>query len=196
MSNLGSAIKISVETLSVTIPLGNVQARETHQKTINVAGVEIHKDCAGGGSVHDRPEEESDTTTTVCHLAPSGSPHIITVSGHLQGKETWGILGCAVSNKLVFLERCELGYPILNLITLTELETRAITLPKSPEVVVQERWFAPVEIYSQRTDWLIDTGATTTLITRSFYDSLRLTDPIQPTKMMVNVANGAPIRTS
>ena len=64
-----------------------------------------------------------------------------------------------------------------------------------PRVVIRDRWYLPVKVNSQGGEFLVDSGATTTLVTKEFYDTLRNKPAMVPTTIRVNVADGDPIQT-
>ena len=91
--------------------------------------------------------------------------------------------------KLAVASETEFGRR-LEVISMVELQHRVLTMC-SPNV--QERWYAEVYMNSQKGDFLVDSGATTSMITKDFYDSLSDKPPIIPTKLMVQVADGRSI---
>ena len=81
----------------------------------------------------------------------------------------------------------------MKVLSLRELQHQVLTLV-SPHI--QERWYADVTISDRRGDFLIDGGATTSMITKKFYDSLSNPPPVIPTNVEVKVADGRIIHSS
>ena len=82
----------------------------------------------------------------------------------------------------------------INIVGIAELSAHTLRIPQHA-AMIRERWYIPVKIITTETDFLLDTGATTSLVTRKFYDSLPDRPPMVPTNTLVAVANGEPIRT-
>ena len=75
----------------------------------------------------------------------------------------------------------------IQVMSMAELVTRVLVL-QYPDI--QERWYADVYFASGRGDFLIDTGATTSMITYKFYNSLSNPPPILPSDVRIKVADG------
>lgn len=121
---------------------------------------------------------KSETSATLCN------------HGH------WGLIGQMPleAPRLVSVtsdgtEKCS-----VKLIEPADIGQQTLTL-SNPKVLVKERWYLPIMVNSQRGEFLIDTGATTTLVTKEFYDSLCQKPTLVPTNTIVEVADGEPIRT-
>ena len=66
---------------------------------------------------------------------------------------------------------------------------------KIPRLMVKERWYVVVKVGQKSGDFLVDHGATTTLVSKGFYDSLPQKPPMVPSHMVCEVGNGETITT-
>ena len=75
----------------------------------------------------------------------------------------------------------------LEIISLSELGSRVLSL-HTPQI--QERWYAEVGLGLKKGYFLLDSGATTSMITSRFYNSMSNPPPIIPSDLWVTVADG------
>ena len=64
-----------------------------------------------------------------------------------------------------------------------------------PFVEVRERWYVPLDVNLERGEFLVDSGATTSLVTKDFYDSLSRKPELLASEIGVRTANGTPVKT-
>ena len=96
----------------------------------------------------------------------------------------------------VLFAKCAAGTERMEIkvITPADMNLFPLVIP-SQTVLTRDRWYLPAQIASQLGELLIDTGATTTLPTKRFYDGLCHKPPLVPTQVVVKVADGGTVRT-
>ena len=64
-----------------------------------------------------------------------------------------------------------------------------------PFVEVRERWYVPLDVGLERGEFLVDSEATTSLVTKRFYDFLSSKPELLTSEIEVRTANGTPVKT-
>ena len=136
----------------------------------------------------DEPTDLLEDKSKVVHIGAGRSPIILADHAVRHGK---GIPGLGDRSLLGGL-RTKKGLE-MKVMSLCELQKQVLTVV-SP--YVQERWYADVTVSDRGGDFLMDPGATTSLISQNFYDSLNDPPPVYPTDMEVKVVGGSKVHSS
>ena len=124
----------------------------------------------------EKPRDEANDLNRGTNACPQAEPEII-----------WGKLDAYEGvGKILVVHYNDAGEPYVRAYSPAEFSEIE---PNSPRIIIKKRWYVPVTVNAQGGEFLIDIGATTTLITKKFYDSLTNPPPMIPSKVVVGVAS-------